>query len=154
MKLLFCVWIRDYRTWQGIFSRITGNSNCKRRLFRYVENINRSTNQIFKPIQGIRSVHQVQSTKASPGIITIRNLSCYTFKQCGNYNYQHCENADLSTKIVTVKRGGNSIDEPTTTSSSSLTELITEGSILALYTDETEDYYVFRVRLYIQFYRL
>ncbi|CAC5396517.1 unnamed protein product [Mytilus coruscus] len=38
---------------------IPKSSNCKRRLFKYTEKINRNFRMFYKPIPGIRSVHQI-----------------------------------------------------------------------------------------------
>ena len=48
---------------------------CKRRLFRYIEEIPRANKRNFKPIKRIRAVHRVEAIDSQN--LLLRNVSCY-----------------------------------------------------------------------------
>ena len=124
----------------------TKSETCKRRIFRYVDKIDRSINTIFKPIHGIRNVHQVQSIKGSPGNITIRPLSCYSCDPCFCGRYIDCENTDISTTALTVRKCTDCAEEDLPPAPiGTVTDLVSRGIVIAVYTDETEGYYVLQV---------
>ena len=47
---------------------------CKRRIFRFVEKIDRN-NMSFNAVPGIKRLHQVASTKSSNDTLAVRNMS-------------------------------------------------------------------------------
>ena len=124
----------------------TKSETCKRRIFRYVGEIDRSINKIFKPVHGIRTVHQVQSSKGKPGKLTIRPLSCYSCDQCLCGKYRNCKNTDISSNAITIRKGtGCAMENQDPTTTGSVTDMVARGTVFAVYTDETEDYYVLQV---------
>ena len=52
----------------------TKSTYCKRRIFRFVEKIDRN-NMSFNAVPGIRRLHQVASTKSNNDTLAVRNMS-------------------------------------------------------------------------------
>jgi hypothetical protein len=83
----------------------------------------------FKAVPGIRRLHQVVSTKSNNDTLAVRNMSCYTCENYINGNYNNCKNNAIGGIKVTIP----------------------EGTILAVYTDESDsNYYLFRASSYPQ----
>ena len=80
----------------------TKSTYCKRRIFRYVEKIDRN-NISFKAVPGIRRLHQVVSTKSNNDTLAVRNMSCYTCENCINGNYNNCTTSIEITEHQTQK---------------------------------------------------
>ncbi|XP_071153191.1 uncharacterized protein [Mytilus edulis] len=116
---------------------------CKRRIFRYVEEVPRNRTRSFKVVPSVRCIHQIRST--SPRNVLVRDLSCYDCSNCPDeYNactseagifrkYKLCHETELTERLI-----ANS-DENT------FIELIQPGFILAVFTDDPgEDYYILK----------
>jgi hypothetical protein len=123
----------------------------KRRVFRYIEDIERDESRYFMPIPENRKIHQIISSGNS--LITVRAHSCYSCNMCTNGQFSKCENAAQTGKLHDVsitedksrtKRvcDGNGLEPET----EKLQELVTEGDIVAVFTDDSdEDYYLLKV---------
>ena len=77
---------------------------CKRRMFRYAEEIPRANKRNFKPIKGIRVVHRVETIDSQNFLL--RNLSCYSDNclECEKYmNIAQVEVVLLSSWWVIVQ---------------------------------------------------
>jgi hypothetical protein len=119
---------------------------CKRRLFRYVEEIPRANKRNFKPIKGIRAVHRVETIDSQN--LLLRNLSCY----CDNcLECEECTNiaqVGSCTAIELVSDSTNSSNENTfleREQNESIADLITEGTIFAvLCDDDGHDFYLLK----------
>jgi hypothetical protein len=77
----------------------TKSTYCKRRIFRYVEKIDRN-NISFKAVPGIRRLHQVVSTKSNNNTLAVRNMSCYTCENCITGNYNNCKNNAIGGRVT------------------------------------------------------
>jgi len=121
---------------------------CRRRIFKYVDTINRDSDENYKPVPGIRRLHQVcalASTEES-NKLNVRYLSCYSCDSCVIGNYASCTNNAIGDKeSVSLKRVRNSdVDVESEDEEYSMTDLIHDGTLLALYTDdENAEYYLF-----------
>ena len=60
----------------------TKSDKCQRRTFKYCDQINRASDWYYKPIQGIKSSHQVIVHDDEAAILHTRILSCY---DCDRY---------------------------------------------------------------------
>lgn len=121
---------------------------CRRHIFKYVDTINRDSDENYKPVPGIRRLHQVcalASTEES-NKLNVRYLSCYSCDSCVIGNYASCTNNAIGDKeSVSLKRVRNSdVDVESEDEEYSMTDLIHDGTLLALYTDdENAEYYLF-----------
>ena len=119
----------------------TKSTYCKRRIFRYVEKIDRN-NISFKAVPGIRRLHQVVSTKSNNDTLAVRNMSCYTSEKlnCITGNYNNCKNNAIGGKVtipISIDNNRNSRSVQSTENDEyEMADLIAEGTILAVYTDE------------------
>ncbi|CAC5358987.1 unnamed protein product [Mytilus coruscus] len=89
---------------QSNLSTTADSSKCSRRIFRYVDCVNRDRDRNFLPVKENRKIHQVRSF--DDGEIFVRKLSCYSCQSCIVGNYSTCTNdAQLGTynKIKMVK---------------------------------------------------
>ncbi|KAJ8306857.1 hypothetical protein KUTeg_014941, partial [Tegillarca granosa] len=116
----------------------------------FAECIPRADNKLFKPIVGIRKIHQISITNTHGELLT-RQLSCYS---CGNCtepdtDSRNCENKWLgSTAVVCMVKDGSrnpvAVDEENEVE---MRDLITPGCVVAVYTDdEDKDYYMIQVK--------
>ncbi len=69
------------------------SEGCKRRVFRYIPTITRTTSRSYKPILGIRSIQQV--TADGTGTSMLRQLSCYSCDDCLEGNMNRCTRAHI-----------------------------------------------------------
>lgn len=115
--------------------------SVKRRLFEYIEDVPRNRNRLFKPIQNLRKLHQVQSTN-NVYEIRKRNLSRYTYATCMNGGNNSCSSSAEPPNLIKLKldKEGSSSDE---LENVELPQLIQKGAIVALYSDDVSaDYYL------------
>lgn len=101
----------------------------------------RNTNRLFKPIQNVRKLHQVQSTN-NVYKIRKRNLSRYTCETCMNGGNNACSSLAEPPNLIKLKldKEGSSSD---ILENVELPQLIQKGAIVALYTDDVSaDYYL------------
>ncbi|CAC5383741.1 unnamed protein product [Mytilus coruscus] len=128
---------------------IPKSSNCKRRLFKYTENINRNFRMLYKPIPGIRSVHQVVVDNDR---LLIRSLSCYTSNNCLEGNINECENTNIIgtfSPIPIVPEIGTVDDDQNddTDIEVPIYELVSNSTIFAVLCDDDEfDYYLLKAQ--------
>ncbi|CAC5389660.1 unnamed protein product [Mytilus coruscus] len=101
--------------------------------------INRDSVKAYKPIPGIRSLHQVLNSE--PEKLTVRYMSCYSCEECVNGNYNMCTNNAIGRKEVVPIRPDDKgtvddDDDDENDNEYTMSDLIVEGTVLALYTDE------------------
>ncbi|CAG2206431.1 unnamed protein product [Mytilus edulis] len=125
------------------------SSHCKRRLFKYTENINRNFRMFYKPITGIRSVHQVVVNNDH---LLIRSLSCYTCNNCLEGNINECENTNIlgSFSPIPIVPEIGTVDEDQTDENDMevpINELISKSTIFAVLCDDDDfDYYLLKAQ--------
>ncbi|CAC5371794.1 unnamed protein product [Mytilus coruscus] len=123
----------------------TKSHYCRRRIFRFVDTINRDSVKAYKPIPGIRSLHQVLNSE--PEKLTVRYMSCYSCEECVNGNYNICTNNAIGRKEVVPIRPDDkgTIDDDENDNEYTMSDLIVEGTVLALYTEkENAEFYLLR----------
>ncbi|CAG2187336.1 unnamed protein product [Mytilus edulis] len=125
------------------------SSHCKRRLFKYTENINRNFPMFYKPITGIRSVHQVVVNNDH---LLIRSLSCYTCNNCLEGNINECENTNIlgsfSPVPIVPEIGTVEVDQTDENDMEvPINELISKSTIFAVLCDDDDfDYYLLKAQ--------
>lgn len=129
------------------------SEGCKRRVFRYIPTITRTTSRSYKPILGIRSIHQV--TADGTGTLMLRQLSCYSCDDCLEGNMNRCTRAHIlgsATRCDVQKEDDHqsieAVDVPENDDdcqAASISELVSKSSIIAvLCNDPNSDYYLVR----------
>ena len=96
----------------------------------------------FKIVPCIRRLHQVVSTKSNNDTLAVRNMSCYTCENCIIGNYNNCKNNAIGGKVtipisIDNNRNFRSV-QSTENDEYEMADLIAEGTILAVYTDESD----------------
>jgi hypothetical protein len=129
--------------------RSSRSHNCKRRIFRYVEEMQRSE-ECFQPVKGIRAVHRAETS--DNGNIILRNISCYCdscIEEEGDC--ENCFQVGLSTEINMKSIGEPSnIDfdgaEQDDIEIEKLSDFITEGTAFAVLCtgDDSNDFYLLK----------
>ena len=129
-------------------------SQSKRRVFRYVDVIERPSYRRFMTTTsvGIRKLHQVQSG-STPCVATARELSCYSCDSCLELNSKQCENANITGALQTVTLTHENVMEASVATADTegdvhqpLQELVNKNSVVAVRADEDgEDYYLIQV---------
>ncbi|CAG2210295.1 unnamed protein product [Mytilus edulis] len=119
------------------------SSVCLRRVFRFIDNIDRNRDRYFKSIPQNRNIHQIISERE--GLLSVRNLSCYSCDSCllnMAHSCQHTELVGLVKNIQTEKERGCAIVEDISPDDDfEVVDMIRKGSLVALYTDdEGEDF--------------
>ncbi|VDI72529.1 Hypothetical predicted protein [Mytilus galloprovincialis] len=128
-------------------------SVCKRRLFRFVETIPRDKSISYKPVSNIRLVHQVV-VRDNRDEILIRELSCFSCDKCASNFYEECENFSNTGSFTNVNM---IVETPTVldnnentnpeTEREEISELVSSGQVIAVYTDDPEsEYYLLKVK--------
>ncbi|CAG2226430.1 unnamed protein product [Mytilus edulis] len=123
------------------------SSVCLRRVFRFIDNIDRNRDRYFKSIPQNRNIHQIISERE--GLLSVRNLSCYSCDSCllnMAHSCQHTELVGLVKNIQTEKERGCAIVEDISPDDDfEVVDMIRKGSLVALYTDdEGEDFYLMK----------
>ncbi|WAR06387.1 hypothetical protein MAR_021756 [Mya arenaria] len=114
-----------------------------RRIFAYIESIDRSTTYKFSAVPNNRRVHQMST--CCPGTITIREQSCYTCDNC-LFGSSPCDNLDKTGELTKVNVGNVPEGEFSATyecgdEEAFLSDILTVGDVVAVIADdETEDY--------------
>ncbi|XP_069104899.1 uncharacterized protein [Argopecten irradians] len=141
-----------YNFGKNKFEQPSGSANCKRRHFRYIEQVTRETQMRYKPIPRNRQIHQIIAT-GNPSLLFVRNISCYTCDQCITGNYGACTNRIGKTRTAEISREGGddqaSVDDNLQDNShvNDLHDLCQPTSILAVFTDDpSEDFYLFKAK--------
>ena len=120
----------------------------KRRIFRYVESVDRDNIRNFKPISNNLKIHHLYTSKS--GEIVVSDLSCYTCDKCIVSDYEHC----LHTEHTGQKRLVKPIEEPSNNAdnednferSENITELVSFDSAIAVKAeDDNIEYYMLKV---------
>ncbi|VDI26217.1 Hypothetical predicted protein [Mytilus galloprovincialis] len=119
------------------------SSVCLRRVFRFIDNIDRNRDRYFKSIPQNRNIHQIISERE--GLLSVRNLSCYSCDSCllnMAHSCQHTELVGLVKNIQTEKERGCAIVEDISPDDDfEVVDMIRKGSLVASYTDdEGEDF--------------
>lgn len=120
----------------------------QRRVFKYVETVDRSEKWLFRPIPKNRSIHQI-STSASPGQIVVKEQSCYTCDNCiiGSNPCENSQMTGLVRAIDTVRDTSHNTDEDEA-DDVDLPDLIAAGNLVAVIADDEHlDYYLMQVSL-------
>jgi len=127
---------------------------CKRRIFRYVEEIQRDS-QNFRPIKGIRLIHRVETVDSNR--VLLRNVSCYC-DNCLNMDHsiENClklAQVGKSTEVKLVSNGQleNEVNEVNDDQNENIADLIAEGNIFAvLCDDDKHDFYLLKATSGVQ----
>ncbi|CAC5359116.1 unnamed protein product [Mytilus coruscus] len=121
------------------------SANCKRRLFRLLDTIERDEPKRFKPLTDNRSIHRVHCVEN--GIISVKRLSCYSCDSCLNGNYSSCQNCHIigmKRRITMTKK-----DEPNRETDfeaedeTEIKDLVNRGCIIAVVADDPNNDYFF-----------
>ncbi|XP_071140649.1 uncharacterized protein [Mytilus edulis] len=123
------------------------SSVCLRCVFRFIDNIDRNRDRYFKSIPQNRNIHQIISERE--GLLSVRNLSCYSCDSCllnMTHSCQHTELVGLVKNIQTEKERRCAIVEDISPDDDfEEVDMIRKGSLVALYTDdEGEDFYLMK----------
>jgi hypothetical protein len=98
----------------------------KRRIFRYVESVDRDNIRNFKPISNNLKIHHLYTSKS--GDIVVSDLSCYTCDKCIVSDYEHClhtEHTGQKRLVRPVEESSNNADnEDNFERSENITELV------------------------------
>ncbi|MES9884023.1 MAG: hypothetical protein ABW185_24515 [Sedimenticola sp.] len=124
-------------------------SICKRRIFKYLETVNRDNKTSYNPIPNNRQVHQI-IRDGSFGQLQIRELGCYSCGQCIDGKIKRCENGNICGTLKSIKVTAETERHDVTEPSDDLDEnmpsfrgLIQNGSVIAAYTDDPQhEYYL------------
>ncbi|CAC5384777.1 unnamed protein product [Mytilus coruscus] len=137
---------------QSNLSTMADSSKCSRRIFRYVDSVNRDRDRNFLPVKENRKIHQVRSF--NDGEIFVRKLSCYSCQSCIVGNYSTCMNdAQLGTynKIKMVKESehndsdADSDNDEGVDDETNICDFVSKGIIFAVKADDTDcPYYILR----------
>lgn len=129
-------------------------AKCSRRVFRYLETVNRDRNRSFRPVKNNRQIHQACSMDG--GKIKIRNLSCYTCDKCVDANYEQCLNDEQigHANITDMVNEANKLNDPATaeddeeeedSDDGNIRNLVCCGQIIAVKAeDKTYPYYLMK----------
>ncbi|MES9880719.1 MAG: hypothetical protein ABW185_07545, partial [Sedimenticola sp.] len=127
-------------------TKTTETAKSSRRIFRYIEAVDRQRNRSFMPVKNNRQIHQAWSTE--DGQLYIRHLSCYTCDNCIDATYESCLNDfqighAIPTKMIKERNGIESnIDSVDDTN---IRELVAVGSIIAVKADDNDyPYYLLK----------
>ncbi|XP_021351030.1 uncharacterized protein LOC110448874 [Mizuhopecten yessoensis] len=123
----------------------------RRRIFRYVDEIDRSAPKTFKPVANNRKIHQIFSNK--DGEILVRAHSCYSCDSCLNGLPLTCMNTDYTgtNRLIKVQAelGGpqGTVDvAENEDQDTDIKGMLTTGDIIAVFTEDvTSDYYLIKV---------
>ena len=120
------------------------DSTASRRIFRYESSVDRKRNRYFDPIKSNRNIHQIMNTEK--GVLTIRNISCYTCQRCQEGRYEDCQQfRETNTRIVKTEISKSATEEPDEGSEPALKDLVQLNAVVAVYTDDPgEDYYLIK----------
>ncbi|CAC5424930.1 unnamed protein product [Mytilus coruscus] len=137
---------------QSNLSTTADSSKCSRRIFRYVDSVNRDRDRNFLPVKENRKIHRVRSF--NDGEIFVRKLSCYSCQSCIVGNYSTCMNdAQLGTynKIKMVKESehndtdADSDNDEGVDDETNICDFVSKGTIFAVKADDTDcPYYILR----------
>jgi hypothetical protein len=128
---------------------IPKSHGCQRRIFKYyIETIPKSATRQYKPIPGIRSIHQIL-VKTKEGELSYRSLSCYRCENCLGGKYFECENQQYTGEFVNVKAvpetnidGENEIENDVV-EDICISDLISRNTVFAvLCNDPVSDFYL------------
>lgn len=124
-------------------------SKNKRRLFRYIDQADRSELRNFKPIKNNRKIHQIISEN-SDGLLKIRDLSCYSCDTCLDGNVTLCTNRSYCGQVTQVKmvqtQTKTNETSDTCENSPDFRSLVGKGVVVAVYTDDNDsEYYLLQV---------
>ena len=129
---------------------IPKSRGCQRRIFKYyIETIPKSVTRQYKPIPGIRLIHQDLVKKKKEGELSYRSLSCYRCENCLGCKYFECENQQYTGEFVNVKAvpetnidGENEIENDVV-EDICISDLISRNSVFAvLCNDPVSDFYL------------
>ncbi|CAC5405674.1 unnamed protein product [Mytilus coruscus] len=129
----------------NVFHEFTDGCTVQYKSRNCFDTINRNSVKAYKPIPGIRSLHQVLNSEQKK--LTVRYLSCYSCEECVNGNYNMCTNNAIGRKEVVPIRPDDkgTIDDDENDNEYTMSDLIVEGTVLALYTDEENaEFYLLR----------
>jgi hypothetical protein len=131
--------------------KTTRSHNCKRRIFKYIEEVERN-NKSFQPIRGIRAIHRIETLDSKR--VLIRNLSCYCESCIAADGVEPCLNlAQVGHSDETVLRISPGPDNDQETDrddiveeqTESVADLISKGSIFAvLCNDDQHDFFLLK----------
>ena len=140
---------RDLYNFAEAKLKTTRSHNCKRRIFKYIEEVERN-NKSFQPIRGIRAIHRIESLDSKR--VLIRNLSCYCESCIAADGVEPCLNlAQVGNSDETVLRISPGPDNDQETDrddiveeqTESVADLISKGSIFAvLCNDDQHDFFL------------
>ncbi|MES9883754.1 MAG: hypothetical protein ABW185_23120 [Sedimenticola sp.] len=122
-------------------------SVCKRRIFKYIEQVNRENKVGYKSISNNRKIHQI--TRDGPfGKLQVRELSCYSCNRCMDGQIKRCKNSHIcgNIKNITLEpegkqkiEGSECLEERV----SSFRDIIQKGNVVAAFTDDPQaEYYL------------
>ena len=120
----------------------------KRRIFRYVESVDRDNIRNFNLISNNRKIHHLYTSKG--GEIVVSDLSCYTCGKCIVSDYEHYLHTDHTGQkrlVRPVEEPSNNADnEDNFECSENITELVSSDSVVAVKAeDDNIEYYMLRV---------
>ncbi len=127
---------------------IPKSGKTRRRIFRYVDQIDRNRGRRFKPVPGIQQ-HRFVASMGNTGKVVVGKLSCYSCDECLKGNYLKCQNSEYTGKREVIKMKLKNTeaegieeqeDEPPT-----VQDLLYKDAVVALDTDPESDYKLLKV---------
>lgn len=126
----------------------TKSCQTKRRIFRYLPEINRidSDQSSVKAVPQIRSIHQVRTGQTS--VLTARPLSCYTCDNCLDSRLNEaCKSLDETGQFRSVGIGSDCAEsEELDVETVDQDDLVSTGMVIAVLADDPEsEYFLLKV---------
>ena len=144
VTLLFVAKLYDFAV-QNL-SNTARDSKCPRRVFRYVKNIDRNRDRLFKSVKDNRKIHQVCSSISK--MVKIRRLSCYSCDNCLNCDYENCLNdhqigTSINIKLCKENEQQETQEDDTIDEEQPIYDLVSGGVIFVVKADdEDQPYYL------------
>lgn len=129
----------------------TKSGTCRRRIFRYLETIQRDFPLSFKPVNKIRSIHNVRN-KNSEGHLSLNDLSCFSCENCSNDLGEECLNVSKTgySRVHMMEREHHlqsNNEAEISENTLPMTSLVSCESIIAVFTDDSDyDYFLLLVK--------
>jgi hypothetical protein len=122
---------------------------CKRRVFRYVEEIPRVHDRSFNAVHQNRKVHQVIATNFT-GDVMLRELSCYICEECVKGDVRKCKRVEFAGSSRSIKMevsnaatDDNEVDDSTITNMDSA---LTHNTVVAVIAEDPDyEFYLLKI---------
>lgn len=123
----------------------------RKRIFRYIDSVDRENEIRFAPVSDIRSVHHVRVHANEPGKVYLTELSCFTCDSCVEGDFNCCERDQFVGKVrqhqmIVERSDTDNTSNECIAPEVSAKHLVSQGHLIALFTDDAScDYYLMKV---------